>query len=852
MEKTGQQIRECLHNHDLRSLDSAMVQEGAVPSNAVEPSNSTKPTPVRSSARVSKKAKLDLQTKTAKDEKGKSAIVSGPSNLSATEGKRKRNWGLWSVEDKNIFFEALNEFGKDFDAIQNHFASKIKKRGVTEAKNKDQVRHFYYRNWHKISKFINFNPDLGKVNQELFGLINYGELRKRLGRSVLDKNVILKLHELIYDGTTQIKVKGKTVRVKTPPCRALRKLGQNETGGEGCPKLPQRVGVELRPLNNRTWGIVHVKAYNPRVSTNQPLQHKLSSLITLLQNRWQSRDSKLLEKLAAAGEANVPPPRQTMRLRLAPKAGVKISVPSLNVNDSTSTNSAISLKSLEGRLISMRKSASSRNGKSGAKGRSKKKVADGDKTSELQDSVGTDKLVALQLEGDDATDGDLKKSPREECGEEGAEERRFESHAAQLETIKAGWTADNAGNITLGELYVMFGSNSKLCFEYSWEEIPPIAAVNGVDRIDAFSSVIKRLVNLAKLLPVLKEKPSCPCGHICTKGTAKGRQRVAKPKAAATAASMVTPKEEAFVHGAMLQATAVVIPKVFPHSTSMTIQPVPAQDAMFRRPLLAPSQAKSQQDAEDALKASLEQFRSKKYCNRVGRTSRKNMAVQRVVSTLLPKVPDGLVAIVPQNVVGFASPGHGVVVPVIQGPTLTSPKVRTSPIAQPVKAVPLVAGTAVKEISFKAKSPTISSLLGLNPDDLSLGAENATLKDVTLGNNDPPSFVGLLGQTPTDVPEPSAAEISPPLSPTQILKESADNQWLNSEVSDFSLSSFLGHLESPLKSSVHGTNNEDSRMSQDVDAQFQSLITENSLEFMTSFADLAAHIAPEPMESSRK
>jgi hypothetical protein len=119
---------------------------------------------------------------------------------------------------------------------------------VTEAKNKDQVRHFYYRNWHKISKFIDFNPglllslvllfnakyflfvDLGKANQELFGLINYGELRKRLGRSVLDKNVIIKLHELIYEGTTQIKVKGKAVRVKTPACRALRKLGQIDKG----------------------------------------------------------------------------------------------------------------------------------------------------------------------------------------------------------------------------------------------------------------------------------------------------------------------------------------------------------------------------------------------------------------------------------------------------------------------------------------------------------------------------------------------------------------------------------------------------------------------------------------------
>jgi hypothetical protein len=74
------------------------------------------------------------------------------------ETKRgRRNWGLWSVEDKNTFFEALNEYGKDFDAIQAHFAVKLKKKSSQEAKNKDQVRHFYYRNWHKISKFIKFS-----------------------------------------------------------------------------------------------------------------------------------------------------------------------------------------------------------------------------------------------------------------------------------------------------------------------------------------------------------------------------------------------------------------------------------------------------------------------------------------------------------------------------------------------------------------------------------------------------------------------------------------------------------------------------------------------------------------------
>ena len=74
--------------------------------------------------------------------------------------KQKRPWESWSLEDKNTFFEALNEYGKDFDAIQNHLAAKVKKRGL--AKNKEQVRHFYYRTWHKISKYL--HPSTGTSN----------------------------------------------------------------------------------------------------------------------------------------------------------------------------------------------------------------------------------------------------------------------------------------------------------------------------------------------------------------------------------------------------------------------------------------------------------------------------------------------------------------------------------------------------------------------------------------------------------------------------------------------------------------------------------------------------------------
>ncbi|KAJ8928832.1 hypothetical protein NQ314_018552 [Rhamnusium bicolor] len=85
-----------------------------------------------------------------------------------------------------------------------------------------------------------------------------------------------------------------------------------------------------------------------------------------------------------------------------------------------------------------------------------------------------------------------------------------------------------------------------------------------------------------------------------------------------------------------------------------------------------------------------------------------------------------------------------------------------------------------------------------------------------------------------------------PTSPSRILKES-DNQWINSEVADYSLSSLLGHLESPMKtnSTAGSLTGDDSRLSQDVDAQLQSLLTESSVDFAANFADLAAQVTKE-------
>lgn len=70
-----------------------------------------------------------------------------------------------------------------------------------------------------------------------------------------------------------------------------------------------------------------------------------------------------------------------------------------------------------------------------------------------------------------------------------------------------------------------------------------------------------------------------------------------------------------------------------------------------------------------------------------------------------------------------------------------------------------------------------------------------------------------------------------------------ENTWFNSELHDFSLSSFLGHLESPIKPQV--THSEENRISQDADVNLQSLLNENSEDYMAKFAALAARISNE-------
>lgn len=67
------------------------------------------------------------------------------------------------------------------------------------------------------------------------------------------------------------------------------------------------------------------------------------------------------------------------------------------------------------------------------------------------------------------------------------------------------------------------------------------------------------------------------------------------------------------------------------------------------------------------------------------------------------------------------------------------------------------------------------------------------------------------------------------------------------QVADFSLSSFLGQLESPIKGSqrsqLGGHPVEEARPSSDVVTHMQCLMGESSVDYMAKFANLASQIA---------
>lgn len=61
--------------------------------------------------------------------------------------------------EKDLFFEALNEYGKDFESIAHYINVKIRRQHTQDItlRTKDQIRLLYYQTFHKVSKYVRFS-----------------------------------------------------------------------------------------------------------------------------------------------------------------------------------------------------------------------------------------------------------------------------------------------------------------------------------------------------------------------------------------------------------------------------------------------------------------------------------------------------------------------------------------------------------------------------------------------------------------------------------------------------------------------------------------------------------------------
>ncbi|XP_050079701.1 protein cramped [Anopheles maculipalpis] len=252
---------------------------------------------LRTSARVKHKMRMDsIRSSTPPLAERKEAAKPHTSTLTKAPIQPKQMRVVWSNHDKNLFFEALNEYGKDFEAIINYLNTKKRRKDSTEQqvfKSKD-VRNLYYQFNQKAMKYLHFSDEVKREAQELYALINYGEMRRKV--PFQNKKYFHKLKDLVYKGFTMVREKGKNIRIKTPSCRALRKLNQLEEWQEEI-KLPPKVDVLLKPSTVEAWGRVQSLAQNPRVRITVTIQKRLSALLQLFQQKWRAQDVRLVERL---------------------------------------------------------------------------------------------------------------------------------------------------------------------------------------------------------------------------------------------------------------------------------------------------------------------------------------------------------------------------------------------------------------------------------------------------------------------------------------------------------------------------------------------------------------------------
>lgn len=558
---------------------------------------------VRTSARVIHKLRMD-NTPLTQSEKKETQSETVTVNLPKTPSQSKPPHVKvqWVNSERNFFFDALNEYGRDFEQISRFINAKMKRKMPSDQdyKTKENIRQLYYQFYAKASKYLRFSDEIKKFAQELYTLINYGEMKRKLVMS--SEKSFLKLRELVYKGVVTIRIKGKNIKVKTPSCRALRKLNQLEGNAVEDVQLPQRVDVILRPVNMKSWGYVQTLAQNPRIRmVSLPLQKRLASLLHTMQQKWQTGNSRLYEKYVSSciqrhgaqkigDEIITQSQTDTAQmkneepvLRFMPPRDTVIHRPMVQLNEMLSSYN-LCLNSYEERIGAKTRGEnlcteriahikdllkhSSKRLRNDSASEKSAKVAKVESTDEIVMSV-------IDHKSNDSNDVDVKKieeenldvkkeevddilmSPVLKLEDEkpptqtqppiisGYKSKKKEAvmignkqlskeltfkpliDEEMLKKIRTGWTIATVGDLTIGDLYLMFGSDSRLVLEYDCmpSDVTTPEANGEVSECKIENKIIgnklKNLISIANLMegttnPLLTNYFA---GHACDKPT---------------------------------------------------------------------------------------------------------------------------------------------------------------------------------------------------------------------------------------------------------------------------------------------------------------------------------------------
>ncbi|XP_001631610.2 mucin-12 isoform X2 [Nematostella vectensis] len=448
--------------HETRSQKLSKLgsetQEESIKSSSSVASEISLPAPgvsTRSSSRPAKRQKLSNELISAigsQDLKDESSTGSTAQTQKQTPGRVKkkrvkRQWESWVNRDKNAFFKALHDYGKDFDKIQSFIATKHKRRGdpLNLVKNKDQVRHFYYRTLNKILKYIpedkqptgETDPHQRTTN-ELFALMCYGEMRKKVCGGLCGKQW-KKLTELMADGRASIRQNGRIIRLRAPTFKSTKEAEQNQG-----PPLPQKLLVEFLPVDNVAWATVQNLSQNPRLRTSVRPKRPLSVMLSYLMNKWpvKSPFTGEAQELCVSVPVGFDSLEESTASPFEIQAATPPNVVTCTVGQSTNNELTNEHESSTGSPAQADSSLlSSVSGRSTGIAPSK--------DTKCPSCGGPYKKCACD-----------KKSPGK-----GTQDKPRTENSTSVTKL---WTSETCGSITVGEIYCKLKRPPKLKFEYSW------------------------------------------------------------------------------------------------------------------------------------------------------------------------------------------------------------------------------------------------------------------------------------------------------------------------------------------------------------------------------------------------